>query len=727
MFLFGLYVFFTAYFSTTIQNNSSHHHSKPNVPRKVHRSVIMVIDALREDLLNDSISMPFLNKQLNNKQGCLYSTKVELPTVTMPRIKALTTGTIPNFIDVLLNFESTKLHDDNILLRAVEDGQKIIFYGDETWIKLFPNIFLRSEGTTSFYVNDYTEVDNNVTRNLNTELEKQDWDIMILHYLGLDHIGHLEGPTSSLMAPKLLEMDNIISTIHYQLKQWETTVNKQSLFIITSDHGMKDSGGHGGSTHPEIMVPLVAIGVPCKGSSIAQIDVAPTLSVLFGVPFPKSSIGKLISNLLNLNQVETLSAFETYYNHLINIIPDSHHEFINDMNIRKSNAQTNIDNATLDKTFDQLYLFYKSEIERISDYLTSIRHDTFDVSVLWISTLVLWTTSLLTNKKINFDLEKYEFLIIIGCMQILQIISTLSSSYVEEEHHIWHFYNSTFLVLILYKLLMSKKARTKQLSRYSVLLILHRFIRELNVTYDSNLATWLYRKDSVIELSIMFIGGKYRIYFKNCVPIYVHMGISTKGSKEYFESWTLFILIFLNVIIDLYSNQVKNNAKYSYLHTFLLFWILLCTLLLRPHNVLLISGLILISYEINQTNISFNIRIILHYWLGKAFYFYQGTTNNIATVDVASGYIGQTSYNPLFVGILIFVHTYSMPVLSHVLLTINSIEHFKFQSITKLRYYVDQLHSINLLLTFSTLSFYCVAMILHRNHLFICRQNILQK
>lgn len=57
------------------------------MPRKVHRSVIMVIDALREDLLNDSISMPFLNKQLNSKRGCLYSTKVELPTVTMPRIK----------------------------------------------------------------------------------------------------------------------------------------------------------------------------------------------------------------------------------------------------------------------------------------------------------------------------------------------------------------------------------------------------------------------------------------------------------------------------------------------------------------------------------------------------------------------------------------------------------------------------------------------------------------
>ena len=39
----------------------------------------------------------------------------------------------------------------------------------------------------------YLKVDDNVTRHLDEELERDDWDVMILHYLGLDHIGHLEG------------------------------------------------------------------------------------------------------------------------------------------------------------------------------------------------------------------------------------------------------------------------------------------------------------------------------------------------------------------------------------------------------------------------------------------------------------------------------------------------------------------------------------------------------
>lgn len=38
------------------------------------------------------------------------------------------------------------------------------------------------------------EVDNNVTRHIETELINEDWDALILHYLGLDHVGHKAGP-----------------------------------------------------------------------------------------------------------------------------------------------------------------------------------------------------------------------------------------------------------------------------------------------------------------------------------------------------------------------------------------------------------------------------------------------------------------------------------------------------------------------------------------------------
>lgn len=63
----------------------------------------------------------------------------------------------------------------------------------------------------------FFEVDDNVTRHLDRVLKREDWDLLILHYLGLDHIGHVSGPNSPLVGPKLREMDNILKKIHISL------------------------------------------------------------------------------------------------------------------------------------------------------------------------------------------------------------------------------------------------------------------------------------------------------------------------------------------------------------------------------------------------------------------------------------------------------------------------------------------------------------------------------
>jgi ethanolaminephosphotransferase len=75
--------------------------------------------------------------------------------------KALLTGTIPSFWDVLFNYNSSKLELDNLLFQyhVRYPSKKIVFYGDDTWIKLFPSgIFHRSQGLQSFFVTDFKEV-----------------------------------------------------------------------------------------------------------------------------------------------------------------------------------------------------------------------------------------------------------------------------------------------------------------------------------------------------------------------------------------------------------------------------------------------------------------------------------------------------------------------------------------------------------------------------------------
>lgn len=78
---------------------------------------------------------------------------------------------------------------------------------------------------------------------------------------------------------------------------------------------MRDSGGHGGSSFSEINVPLIFLGPKCKQQeeTYNQIDIPATLSVLFGLPIPASSIGNIIPNLLiDLSMEQKLFAY--YYN-----------------------------------------------------------------------------------------------------------------------------------------------------------------------------------------------------------------------------------------------------------------------------------------------------------------------------------------------------------------------------------------------------------------------------
>lgn len=87
-----------------------------------------------------------------------YTAYAAAPTITMPRVKAITTGSIPSFLDLILNFaesdttSSLATQDTWLAQMKAKDTGKQIMYGDDTWLKLFPEMFDRSEGTSSFFV-----------------------------------------------------------------------------------------------------------------------------------------------------------------------------------------------------------------------------------------------------------------------------------------------------------------------------------------------------------------------------------------------------------------------------------------------------------------------------------------------------------------------------------------------------------------------------------------------
>lgn len=260
------------------------------------RTVIMIIDALRLDFVTQRPDdMPHVHRALRSDGGaCLLNVHVQSPTVTLPRVKvrskftyvmfkllnlhdslqSITTGTVPNFIDVVLNFGDAAIAIDSIIHQLTtnhtqQPPRRIVFAGDDTWTKLFPHQFVRQlANRDSLYVNDFHQGDANITRQLlNVELtdeQRNSWDVLVLHYLGLDHIGHVEGPYSAKVPAKLREMDNVVRSIQSALDRWDGETGGRSLLMVTGDHGMRDTGGHGGNSFAETNVPLFVSGCGCR-------------------------------------------------------------------------------------------------------------------------------------------------------------------------------------------------------------------------------------------------------------------------------------------------------------------------------------------------------------------------------------------------------------------------------------------------------------------------------
>ncbi|TMW62865.1 hypothetical protein Poli38472_005483 [Pythium oligandrum] len=307
------------------------------------RLVVVLIDALRADMVMGSdvmygrdsahveeakrqqelnAYMPYTRNLLASGQAMSFIAHASVPTVTMPRLKALLTGKAPAFIDILKNFNSVALSEENLMQLFQENGDRIVFYGDDTWLKLFPETFQRSDGTSGFFTRDTVEVDDNVTRHLRDELDplmqhpkSQDWDVLVLHYLGLDHVGHLRGPRSSMMKDKLEEMDAIVQLVQesvYQQDQLRQQTAEDTfqptLILLCSDHGMSEVGNHGGATVEEssaLMAFMRGDQKPWGGSDAEpravrrqQVDLVPTLASLFGLRIPMYSTGVIIDDIV---------------------------------------------------------------------------------------------------------------------------------------------------------------------------------------------------------------------------------------------------------------------------------------------------------------------------------------------------------------------------------------------------------------------------------------------
>ena len=344
----GLWLFTRGFLLSRLALNDVTDCEDRSLPPTHKRAVLLVIDALRFDFVSPDppeppsefhhhvLTLPQELTRLRPAHSFLFDSFADPPTTTHQRLKGITTGSLPTFIDVSSNFDAASITEDSLISQLRRAKKKvrssldefdilltllqIALLGDDTWLLAFPTSFEPSmlHDYPSFNVEDLHTVDNGVVEHIFPLLKHEnrtEWDFIIGHFLGVDHVGHRVGPEHPVMTTKLQQMDAV-------LREVVELLDDETLLVVMGDHGMNQQGDHGGDSEletsaalwiysksiplsdsdsetrsPSLMKRATYPGAQVPHRSIPQIDIVPTLSLLLGLPIPFNNLGFVIPEL----------------------------------------------------------------------------------------------------------------------------------------------------------------------------------------------------------------------------------------------------------------------------------------------------------------------------------------------------------------------------------------------------------------------------------------------
>ena len=125
--------------------------------RLVGQLLIVVIDALRadfvfrseelsgvkadlvkgseDDVAEESPKIRSIKEFIDKGLAEAMLTHVHAPTVTLPKIKTIVTGSIPGMGDFINNFFADETTIDSLITRWRQADRTLTMYGDDTWLR----------------------------------------------------------------------------------------------------------------------------------------------------------------------------------------------------------------------------------------------------------------------------------------------------------------------------------------------------------------------------------------------------------------------------------------------------------------------------------------------------------------------------------------------------------------------------------------------------------------
>lgn len=139
-----------------------------------------------------------------------------------------------------------------------------------------------------------------IVRRLAEILRTKQVDVAFLHLESVDSIAHKLGAVSHEYLDAIDQMDTHLGSLFAAIRARPRFAQEEWTVIVTTDHGHRDTGGHGGVSKQERKVFVLAAGPGIAKAEVRDgarlVDVAATVFAQLGLEAPKEMTGAPLSN-----------------------------------------------------------------------------------------------------------------------------------------------------------------------------------------------------------------------------------------------------------------------------------------------------------------------------------------------------------------------------------------------------------------------------------------------
>jgi predicted AlkP superfamily pyrophosphatase or phosphodiesterase len=262
----------------------------------LNKVILVLSDGLRYDAA--VAGMGFLGHLVEVKLAGRYKVIGELPSISRPMYETIHSGLPASLHGIISNKVVRKSVKPNIFQLVHEAGgttaAAAYYWFSELYNRApYDRVDDREVDDSSLLIQHgrfYTEDDYPDKELFNTAgmlVRRYAPNYLLVHPMGMDYIGGTQGGTSSLYRKHALSQDMWLATC---LSEW---MDAGYNILVTGDHGMSADGFHGGTTSEEREVPLFLVQPGINGTgdtqgTISQLQLAPTICKLLGIPIPES-------------------------------------------------------------------------------------------------------------------------------------------------------------------------------------------------------------------------------------------------------------------------------------------------------------------------------------------------------------------------------------------------------------------------------------------------------